>query len=179
MPYDLAKLDLRRWRVADALQLAVAHQDPDMSGQGGIRDEATALDWIGRVADLDNGHVYAVTDAEDHPIGCVAVTNIDRHQVGWTWYWTVAEARGQGVARDALRALAVWAHQEAGLYRLELGHNTNNRASCRVAAQAGFLVEGVERGRLCYEGVRYDVERHARLAPDPLPSPDRPVTITT
>jgi ribosomal-protein-alanine N-acetyltransferase len=130
MGYDLARLELRRWRVADALRLTAAHADPDMANQGGIRDTATAVDWIGRVADLGNGHVYAVADADDHPVGCVAVTNIDRHQVGWTWYWTIAEIRGRGVARDALRALADWAHHDAGLYRLELGHRLNNPASC-------------------------------------------------
>jgi len=175
--YDLTKLELRRWRVADASRLEAAHRDPAMSVQGGIRDQATAVDWIGRVADLDNGHVYAVADAEDHPVGCVAVTNIDRHQVGWTWYWTVPEARGQGVARDALRALADWAHQQAGLYRLELGHRADNPASCAVAVSAGFRVEGFERSRLSYDGVRHDVERHARLAADPLPGPSRPVGI--
>lgn len=179
MGYDLAKLDLRRWRVADALRLAAAHQDPELTAQGGIRDEATAVDWIGRVADLDNGHVYAVADANDHPIGCVGVTNIDRHQVGWTWYWTVSDVRGHGVARDALRALVRWAHHEAGLYRLELGHRTNNPASCHVALSAGFLVEGIERARLSNGGVRHDVERHARLTPDALVDPVRPVTITT
>jgi len=174
MGYDLARLDLRRWRVADALRLTDAHSEPDMANQGGIRDTASAVDWIGRVADLDNGHVYAVADADDHPIGCVAVTNIDRHQVGWTWYWTIADVRGQGVARDSLRALVDWAHHDAGLYRLEIGHRT-----CGVAASAGFLFEGLERQRLNYDGTRYDVERHARLTTDPLQHPQRPVTITT
>ena len=160
------------------MRLTAAHRDPEMANQGGIVDRASAVDWIGRVADLDNGHVYAVADADDHPIGCVAVTNIDRHQVGCTWYWTLAEVRGQGVARDSLRALANWAHREAGLYRLELGHRTNNAASCAVAAGAGFLYEGVERQRLAFDGTRYDVERHARLATDPLNPPQRPVTVT-
>jgi ribosomal-protein-alanine N-acetyltransferase len=178
MGYDLAELGLRRWRVADALRLTAAHADPEMANQGGIRDKASAVDWIGRVADLDNGHVYAVADAEDHPIGCVAVTNIDRHQVGWTWYWTIADVRGHGVARDAVRALVDWAHHNAGLYRLELGHRINNPASCGVAGSAGFLYEGRERERLAYDGTRYDVERHARLATDPLEHPQRKVTIS-
>jgi [ribosomal protein S5]-alanine N-acetyltransferase len=178
MGYALGRLDLRRWRTADALRLMAAHQDPEMVNQGGIVDRASAVDWIGRVADLDNGHVYAVADADDHPIGCVAVTNIDRHQVGWTWYWTLADVRGQGVARDALRALVEWAHHEAGLYRLELGHSINNPASCGVASSAGFLYEGLERQRLTRDGTRHDVERHARLATDPLTQPHRPVTIS-
>ncbi|ADB29418.1 GCN5-related N-acetyltransferase [Kribbella flavida DSM 17836] len=179
MGYDLAKLELRWWRVADAVRLTAAHEDPAMAGQGGIRDTASAVDWIGRVADLDNGHVYAVADADDHPVGCVAVTNIDRHQVGWTWYWTIAAVRGQGVARDALRALVDWAHHDAGLYRLELGHRVDNPASCHVAAGAGFLREGLERERLAHDGARYDVERHARLVSDPLEPPSRPVTVAT
>ncbi|WP_246485860.1 GNAT family N-acetyltransferase [Kribbella qitaiheensis] len=149
MGYDVSTLELRRWRVADALRLTTAHQDPEMATQGGIRDRATAVDWIGRVADLDNGHVYAVADADDHPVGCVAVTNIDRHQVGWTWYWTIADVRSQGVARDALRALVDWAHHDAGLYRLELGHRLNNPASCgllvrRLQCEQRFGVRRIE-----------------------------------
>ncbi|NEE48087.1 GNAT family N-acetyltransferase, partial [Streptomyces sp. SID8455] len=36
----------------------------------------------------------------------------------------------------------------------------------RVAERSGFALEGVERGRLRYGQVRYDLERHARLADD-------------
>jgi RimJ/RimL family protein N-acetyltransferase len=61
---------------------------------------------------------------------------------------------------------------------LELGHPTNNPASCGVAASAGFLYEGLERQRLTRDGNRHDVERHARLATDPLTQPHRPVTIS-
>ena len=140
MGYALGELGLRRWRTADALRLAAAHQDPAMRTQGGIVNRASAVDWIGRVADLDNGHVYAVADADDHPIGCVAVTNIDRHQVGWTWYWTLADVRGHGVARDALRALADWAHHE----------------SARSQAQRS----GGAPGSRCCEGVLREAQRH-------------------
>jgi RimJ/RimL family protein N-acetyltransferase len=74
------------------------------------------------------------------------------------------------VATAAVRAVAGWAFQDVGLFRLELGHRTNNPASCRVAVGAGFVVEGLERGKLRYDGVRYDVELHARLATDPPPA---------
>ncbi|MBB3729097.1 hypothetical protein FHR33_004957 [Nonomuraea dietziae] len=75
--------------------------------------------------------------------------------------------RAAGGWRRGPRALlAEWAFAERGLFRLELGHRTNNPASCRVAVRAGFVAEGIERGKLVYDGVRYDVERHARLATD-------------
>jgi RimJ/RimL family protein N-acetyltransferase len=66
------------------------------------------------------------------------------------------------------------------LFRLELGHRVNNPASCRVASRAGFAVEGLERQKLLYDGVRYDVELHARLATDSqvtLPTPTSWVTM--
>jgi [ribosomal protein S5]-alanine N-acetyltransferase len=50
---------------------------------------------------------------------------------------------------------------------LELGHRTNNPASCVVARRARFLVEGLERQKLRYGDERFDVELHARLATDP------------
>lgn len=70
------------------------------------------------------------------------------------------------MAARATGLLAEWAFAERGLFRLELGHRTNNLASCKVALRAGFAAEGIERGKLVYDGVRHDVERHARLATD-------------
>jgi RimJ/RimL family protein N-acetyltransferase len=71
-------------------------------------------------------------------------------------------------AQRLVRAVATWAFDEVGLFRLELGHRTNNPASCVVATRTGFLVEGLQRGKLSYDDQRY-VELHARLAPDPVP----------
>jgi hypothetical protein len=39
-----------------------------------------------------------------------------------------------------------------------------------VATAAGFLAEGIEREKLRYGNVRYDVETHARLVTDPAPT---------
>lgn len=102
-------------------------------------------------------------------IGNVGASAIEfRHETAWMYYWLAAEARGKGCATGALIAVSDWAF-ENGLYRLELGHRVNNPASCRVANAAGFLAEGIEREKLCYGSVRYDVETHARLATDPAP----------
>ncbi|MFC9227573.1 GNAT family N-acetyltransferase [Streptomyces decoyicus] len=78
-------------------------------------------------------------------------------------------ARGKGVATHGCRALANWCFADLGLFRLELGHRTNNTASCRVAHAAGFAPEGLQRQKLAYDGIRYDDELHARLATDPPP----------
>jgi len=50
----------------------------------------------------------------------------------------------------AARAISEWAFTDLGLFRLELGHRTDNLASCKVATRAGYAVEGVERAKLRY-----------------------------
>ncbi len=116
---------------------------------------------------------FAIADRQDVAVGNVAVGAIDRrHATGWVSYWITPAVRGTGAASRACRVLARWAFDEAGLFRLELGHRVNNPASCAVARAAGFAVEGLERQKLEYDGVRYDVELHARLATDA--DPDHP-----
>ncbi|GAA3306390.1 GNAT family protein [Nonomuraea dietziae] len=156
---------LREWTAGDADRVLEAFKSEDMRAQSGepIRTLDDAVRWI--EGWKDRGHAFAV-ELDGLVVGNVAVTGIDRHGNGWVSYWTTAQARGRGVAARAAGLLAEWAFAERGLFRLELGHRTNNPASCRVAVRAGFVAEGIERGKLVYDGVRYDVERHARLATD-------------
>ncbi|MCI4066666.1 GNAT family N-acetyltransferase [Micromonospora sp. R77] len=61
-------------------------------------------------------------------------------------YWTVAGARGRGVAARATVAVTEWAFTRfgaAGLTRLELLHQIDNPASCRVAEKSGFAFQEV------------------------------------
>ncbi|GGO70205.1 GNAT family N-acetyltransferase [Nonomuraea cavernae] len=158
-------IELRQWRDDDTPAVLAAFQEPDMRAQAPwpvvtLRD---AMGWIAAWSGV--GHAFAVT-LDGQVVGNVAVTDIDVHETGWVSYWTTPEARGRGVAAAATAQLARWAFRERGLFRLELGHRTNNPASCRVATKAGFRPEGIERAKLSHDGVRYDVERHARLATD-------------
>lgn len=167
---------LRPWHPADADAVRAAFAPPDMARQAGepMTADGAAERWLdARVAEFGAGRgwSFAVTDRDD-VLGNVAVSDVSRrHETGWVSYWTVERARGRGVASAAVGALAGWALTEGGLFRLELGHRTNNPASCVVARRAGFLVEGLERQKLRYDGERFDVELHARLATDPGPPP--------
>ncbi|MEW2067704.1 GNAT family N-acetyltransferase [Streptomyces sp. NPDC007346] len=163
---------LRPWHPADASAVLRAFAPAEMDRQTDrpVSDRVGALTWIAsrtRERGARTGYSWAVVGEEGDPLGCVAVDAVTRiHDRGWVSYWTTEAARGRGVASAGVRALARWAFGELGLYRLELGHRTDNPASCRVAARAGFAVEGLERAKLRYGDVRYDIERHARLADD-------------
>lgn len=59
-------------------------------------------------------------------------------------YWTAADARGRSVAPRALEALTEWAFATfgaEGLEHLELLHQEDNLASCRVAQKAGYAFD--------------------------------------
>ncbi|MEV0525586.1 GNAT family N-acetyltransferase [Streptomyces sp. NPDC050439] len=163
---------LRAWRESDAAAVLAAFSVPEMVRQAdeAVDSRESASRWIARRGQEERAGVayaFAVVGGDDVPLGNVAVGAVNRvHGTGWVSYWTVPAVRGRGVARFGCEALARWAFGELGLFRLELGHRVNNPASCRVAEAAGFAAEGLQRQKLAYEGVRYDVELHARLASD-------------
>ncbi|MBN3930161.1 GNAT family N-acetyltransferase [Streptomyces verrucosisporus] len=170
-----AGLCLRPWALSDAPAVLEAFAEPVMRRQADapVATAAETEQWIRRRRDQwQHGVAYgfAVADGGDTALGCVAVGGVNaQHSTGWVSYWTTAAARGRGVAAHGCRALADWCFTDLGLFRLELGHRTDNPASCRVARAAGFAPEGLQRRKLAYDGVRYDVELHARLATDPHP----------
>nr|WP_220479546.1 GNAT family protein [Curtobacterium pusillum] len=173
---------MRPWRTSDAPVLLEASGDPVLARQfGGARfdDEDAAAAFIATTYRFDeHARNWAVTagDGDAQVVGSVGVTAIEcAHGTAWVSYWLVPAARGRGLATRALVAAADDAFA-LGLHRLELGHRTNNPASCAVATRAGFRAEGIEREKLRYGDERFDVETHARLATDPGPDV-RPLTI--
>ncbi|MGW1256399.1 GNAT family N-acetyltransferase [Streptomyces sp. NPDC002513] len=142
--------------------------------RGQARESVTSVEaaecWLAGQAErwrAGSAFAFAVVDGQNTVLGNVSVGVIDRrHGTGWVSYWTTPEARGAGVASRACRSLTRWAFDDAGLFRLELGHRVNTPASCGVARAAGCAVEGLQRQKLEYDGVRSDVELHARLATD-------------
>ncbi|MDT0266309.1 GNAT family protein [Streptomyces sp. DSM 44915] len=170
---------MRPWRESDVPAVRDAFNEPGMYLQfgsvleEGTVDDAAAARWIARYEERKQegtAYSWAVTDGPGPSatlLGQVAVTNVNNvHNWGWVSYWTVGAARRRGVASAAVRRLSTWCYAELGTHRLELGHRTDNEASCRVALAAGYRVEGLQRDKLRYGGVRYDVETHARLVTD-------------
>ncbi|WEO77445.1 GNAT family protein [Cryobacterium sp. SO2] len=175
---------LRPWRLDDAAGLQAAFT---VSGDLAAQFGAIELSTIARCQSFIADNLAPATVSRQNfaiSIDGVAVGNVGigsmehRHGTGWVYYWVSAEARGRGLATLALASIADWAFTEQGLHRLELGHRTNNPASCRVAAKAGFVFEGIERQKLKYGSERFDVETHARLRTD-APPPVRPLPLVT
>ncbi|TWV56680.1 GNAT family N-acetyltransferase [Streptomyces misionensis] len=166
-------LVLRPWRAADAPAVHAAFQDPLMHRFHGksCESEAEAAGWITEWQGLWAGErqaQWAVADADgDALLGRVALRQIELGDgTAEIAYWTVAGARGRGVAARAAAALTRWAFEEIGFHRLELMHSTANEASCRVARKAGYAAEGTRRSAFLHPDGWHDMHLHARVRGD-------------
>ncbi|MGW4346634.1 GNAT family N-acetyltransferase [Streptomyces sp. NPDC004690] len=147
-------LVLRPWRPADAPGLVELYRDDALRRwtSAAVDDEAGAARWVRdqqRGWEAGDRYAFAVIESQGaggagRLAGHVVLRNVapgaGSAEVG---YWTAAHARGRGVAPRALGALTDWAFTafpSGELTRLELVHQVDNTASCRVAEKCRYAL---------------------------------------
>ncbi len=119
---------------------------------------------------LANRAHFAIADAvSDALLGGLNVDIDPPHAVGELGYRVNPDARGRGVAARAVKLTVEWVFDELGLSRLDLGADTRNVASLRVAARSGFRREGTLHGLVRRGGERSDDAVCSLLPSDPRP----------
>ena len=88
------------------------------------------------------------------------------HRRGDIGYLVFPGARGRGLAPRAVRLLARWAFERAGLVRVGILTAVGNEPSQRVAENAGFTREGLLRKLRYRQGEREDLYLFSRLTSD-------------
>jgi RimJ/RimL family protein N-acetyltransferase len=134
-------LVLRPWTDTDADALLEVYRDPAMRRwvRHPVRTPEEAAAWLTTQKDgwyTGDRLSFAVHDDQARLVACVVLKN--PHTAPEVGYWTAAPARGRGIASQALGALTTWAFTTRGLDRLELRHQVDNIASCRVAEKSGY-----------------------------------------
>jgi RimJ/RimL family protein N-acetyltransferase len=177
LPQPVLKVDdlvLRPWEASDAGAVARAYSDPGIR-QWHVRSmsEDEARLWIEGWPDRwaqESGGGWAISDGSGL-LGQISLRRLHLAEgLGELSYWVLPAARGHRVATRALCTLTAWAFDELKLHRLELAHSLMNPASCRVAANAGYLPEGTKRREGLHADGWHDMHFHARLSDDPPPS---------
>jgi [ribosomal protein S5]-alanine N-acetyltransferase len=167
-------LVLRPWRATDAPAVAAAYADPGIQrwhtrSMTVAEAGAWISTWPGRW-NAETGAGWAVA-GPDSVLGQISLRRVDLAEgLGELSYWVLPAARGQRVATRALGALTGWVFGPLGLHRLELAHSTVNGASCGVARNSGYLLEGTKRREALHTDGWHDMHLHARLATDPPPA---------
>ncbi|MEU7754371.1 GNAT family N-acetyltransferase [Micromonospora sp. NPDC049171] len=146
-------LALRPWLDDDLDALLDVYRDPVLRRwtRMPVTNLTEGRQWLERVRqDWDAGRRYSFAVVEDDADGPRLVANVVLKTVSAHWpepevgYWTAAWARGRGVAPRAVTALSRWAFDEfPAMKRLDLLHQVDNVASCRVAQKSGYRFQEV------------------------------------
>ena len=153
--------------------LAAVAADPDVRRFTRVPDPVPPgfpETWLGR---YEEGRLegtregFAILGDGGEFLGVAVVPRLDRDTLtAELGYVVVREARGRGVATEALRLLTEWAFA-SGIVRIELLISVDNPASKRVAQRCGYVREGVLRSLHVKQDVREDTEIWSRLVDDP------------
>jgi RimJ/RimL family protein N-acetyltransferase len=178
------RLLLRRPVADDAADALLMLQDPEVvrwNPAPAVIDIETARAWCARGADWTGGtHAtwHAVERSTGRLVANCTIFGIDRDQATARIGYRVAPwQRRCGVGSEVVGIVVRWAFAELGLARVQLEHAVANVGSCRVSANAGFILEGVMRSASVDGlGKRHDDHVHGRLAIDlgPCPPPQGP-----
>lgn len=135
-------------------------------------DRVEAVAWCTDLAAQrrDSGagdHYGAVRREDDRLVACVWTKRTDwGGRVSEISYAVAPEARGFGLAAEAVDALAIALLLEHGFQRIELRVAPGNVASRRVAEKAGFTYEGLLRNAGYVHSGRVDLEVWSLVAAD-------------
>ena len=104
------------------------------------------------------------TRASLQKIGRIVLADIERGWKGELWRIYIADSalRGQGLGREAMRAMMEHCFRDLALERLYLDHYTGNPAAY-LYQSLGFQYEGVLRRNCRKNGVLYDVHLMSML----------------
>ena len=145
---------LRLAEERDIPEILIAHQDdPGLHARLGLQRPPSGAE-LGRQMELAEHEREAgvrvrftvVEPGSDRCRGRISVHSIDwesgRAELGM---WLAPQARGRGLAPDALRLAAGWLFEECGLERVELLTEPDNEPMLRAARAAGFVEQGMRR----------------------------------
>jgi RimJ/RimL family protein N-acetyltransferase len=161
---------LRPWLTEDSPRLKEAFQDPAIqfwhtrtissNAEAETLIKGYAQDWHAEI----RGN-WAVVSIADELLGRVSLNPMNLEdgeaEIG---YWVRSEARGRGVALQAVGLLTSWSFS-VGFHRMIIHHSTTNSASCSVARKAGFDLEGTKKSALLHTDGWHDMHLHAQINP--------------
>ncbi|MBF9127725.1 GNAT family N-acetyltransferase [Plantactinospora sp. S1510] len=169
------RVHVRPLRADDAKPVSAIFADKQTQRWLPFQRELGQIDagsWCTEMAqerrDSGNGDHYGVVRREDDQlVGCLWTKRTDWGcRVTEVSYAIAPEARGFGMAAEAIDAVAVALILEHGFQRLELRVAPGNIASRRVAEKAGFTYEGLLRNAGYVHSGRVDLEVWSLVAAD-------------
>jgi RimJ/RimL family protein N-acetyltransferase len=145
-------LTLRPWRDPDIPAIVAAYRDEAIRRWlvSSIDDEDQARAMLARhdVGWADGTRLSWAIEKEGTVVGHFVIKAASPPEMLATGvgYWTVAEARGTGIASRCLKTATEWLFGGQDIMpadEIELLHTVGNEGSCRVAQKCGYVLESV------------------------------------
>lgn len=167
----MAKCEIRKWRLADARDLATALSNKKV--QDNLRDglpypytEQDGKEYISLMLDADENDTFAFAVTIDgKAIGSISAfrqVNIHR-QTAELGYYIAEEYWGKGIMTDAVKLLCDYVFKHTDIIRIYAEPFAYNTASCRVLEKAGFQCEGTLRSNAVKNGKVLDMKMYSKI----------------
>jgi RimJ/RimL family protein N-acetyltransferase len=145
-------LTLRPWQDSDIPAIVAAYRDEAIRRwlMSSVNDEDEARAWLARqdAGWADDTRLSWAIEKEGTVVGYFAIKAARPPETLATGvgYWTVAEARGEGIASRCVETATEWLFGGQDIMpagEIELLHTVGNEGSCRVAQKCGYVLESV------------------------------------
>ena len=145
-------LTLRPWQDSDIPAIVAAYRDEAMRrwlvSSIGDEDQARAMLARQDAGWADDTCLSWAIEKEGTVVGHfhIKAANPPETLATGLGYWTVAEARGTGIASRCVKTATEWLFSGQDIMpadEVELLHTVGNEASCRVARKCGYVLESV------------------------------------
>ncbi|MFE0375332.1 GNAT family N-acetyltransferase [Streptomyces inhibens] len=149
------------FRDAEVTRLTGSHDD-------GEPDEGQLRAWYSTRADQDDRLDLAVVEkATGNVVGEAVLNEWDADNEGCGFRISfVPGAQGRGLGTEATRLIIGYGFEKLALHRISLEVYAFNPRARRVYEKVGFVLEGVLRDALLWEGERVDAAGMSILAPE-------------
>ncbi len=167
----MIKCEIRKWKLADAKDLAVALSNKKV--QDNLRDglpypytEQDGLDYISAMLAADESNTFAFAVSADGKvigsIGAFRQDNIHR-QTAELGYYISEEYWGKGIVTEAVKQLCDYVFTHTDIIRIYAEPFAFNIGSCRVLEKNGFQCEGILRSNAVKNGKVIDMKMYSKL----------------
>jgi RimJ/RimL family protein N-acetyltransferase len=143
------------------------HTTAEATGRSPVHDDATRR-WYESRAEQDDRLDLAIVDrATDRCVGEVVLNHWEAENQACSFRILVGpQGRDRGLGSEATRLVLRHAFTATDLHRVELGVYAFNPRARHVYERAGFVVEGVRRAALVFDGERIDEITMSVLRPE-------------
>ena len=153
----------------DALKAAM--DDPDVARLTGSHEEITeerARQWMRTRKDQTDRLDLAIVDkATGEAVGEAVLNEWDPDNESCNFRILIGpRGQGRGLGTEATRLIVGYGIEVLGLHRIELGVYAFNPRARRAYEKAGFVVEGIQRDALKWDGEWVDSIVMSVLAPE-------------